>query len=55
MTGSQGNELSRYADRHFITKPELVDVLTKLRSLRGRAEQHFSRTYLRSPGPGAAA
>jgi hypothetical protein len=48
-------ELRRFADRHFITKPELADALQKLRALAGEAERHFSRAYLRLPQPGAAA
>jgi hypothetical protein len=29
--------------------------LAELRALQGEAERHFSRAYLRSPQPGAAA
>lgn len=55
MNWLQGDELRRFADRHFITKPELADARTSLRKLERQAQQHFSRAYLRSPRPGAAA
>ena len=55
MNGLQGDELRRYADRHNVSKPELADALTKLRALHDQAARHFSRAYLRSPRPGAAA
>ena len=35
-------------------EPELAEALTKLQTLHGQAQQHFSRAYLRSPRPGAA-
>jgi len=55
MNRLKGDELQRYADRHNVSKPELADALTKLRTLHDQAERHFSRAYLRSPRPGAAA
>ena len=55
MNRLQGDELRRFADRHFITKPELAAALTSLRKLEGQAQRHFSRSYLRAPRPGAAA
>lgn len=55
MNRLRGDELRRYADRHFITKPELVQAITSLRKLEEQAHQHFSRSYLRVPRPGAVA
>ena len=55
MNGLQGDELRRFADRHFVTKPELADTPTKLRSLEKQAQQQFKAGYLRQPRPGAAA
>jgi len=55
MKRLQGDELRRFADRHFITKPELADALRSLRKLEGQAQRHFNRSYLRAQGPGAAA
>lgn len=55
MNRLQGDELRRFAERHFITKPELADALSSLRKLEGQAKQHFSRSYLRAPRPGAVA
>jgi hypothetical protein len=49
MSGLKGDELTRFADRHFVSKPELADALTNLRTLQRQAQQHFRRAYLRSP------
>ena len=55
MNGLKGDELRRYADRHFFTKPELAEAIQKLRALQDEAQRHFSRSYLRAPRPGAVA
>ena len=48
---TQNDEFTRYAERHFITKPDLAHTLTELRVLHGQAQQHFSRAWLRLPHP----
>lgn len=47
----EGDELRDFADRQFITKPELADALTGLRKLEEQAQQHFSRACLRTSFP----
>ena len=37
MNRLQGAELRRFADRHFIAKPELADAITSLRKLDRRS------------------
>jgi hypothetical protein len=48
----KGDELRRFAGRHFVSKPVLAQTIKKLSELQRRAQQHFRRTILRSPGPG---
>lgn len=54
MNELQGDELRRFADRHFITKPEVANALTKLLTLERQAQRQFRAAYLRHPRPGAA-
>ena len=49
MNRLQGEELRRFADRHFSTKPELAAALTSLQKLEAQAQQHFRTAYLRQP------
>jgi hypothetical protein len=55
MNGLGGDELSQYAERHFITKLELANAFTGLRKLEGQAQQHFRAAYMREPRPGIVA
>jgi len=49
-----GDELGRYSERHFITRPELTDALASQRKPEGHSQQHFSRNCLEAPRPAAA-
>jgi hypothetical protein len=55
MNELQGDELKRYADRHLVSKPELVEAIEKLSTWQRQARQQFSREQLRQLGPGTAA
>jgi hypothetical protein len=52
-----GFEVLLTTDKNMVSRQNLKTrkILAKLRTLQGQAQQHFSRPYLRSPRPGAAA